>query len=77
MSIKAKKLVKTTYDAMMKAIRIVKEDIHLGDIGDIIQSHVEAEGFSVVQDFCGHGIGQIFHKEPNILHYGKKVLVKK
>ena len=71
-SIKAKKLVKTTYDAMMKAIEIVKEDIHLGDIGAIIQNHVEAEGFSVVQDFCGHGIGQQFHKEPNVLHYGKK-----
>ena len=56
-SIKAKKLVKTTYEAMMKAIEIVKEDIHLGDIGAIIQNHVEAEGFSVVQDFCGHGIG--------------------
>ena len=57
---------------MMKAIGIVKEDIHLGDIGAIIQNHVEAEGFSVVQDFCGHGIGQQFHKEPNVLHYGKK-----
>ena len=71
-SIKAKKLVKTTYDAMMKAISIVKEDINLGDIGSIIQNHVEAEGFSVVQDFCGHGIGQSFHQEPNILHYGEK-----
>ena len=71
-SVKAKKLVKTTYDAMMKAIKIVKEDIHLGDIGATIQNHVEAEGFSVVQDFCGHGIGQQFHKEPNVLHYGKE-----
>ena len=71
-SIKAKKLVKTTYDAMMKAIKIVKEDVYLGDIGAIIQNHVEAEGFSVVQDFCGHGIGKLFHEEPNILHYGKK-----
>ncbi len=71
-SIKAKKLVKTTYDAMMKAIGIVKDNIHLGDIGEMIQSHVEAEGFSVVQDFCGHGIGQQFHKDPNVLHYGKK-----
>ena len=56
----------------MKAIKIVKEDIHLGDIGSAIQKHVEAEGFSVVQDFCGHGIGQLFHKEPNVLHYGQK-----
>ncbi len=71
-SVKAKKLVKTTYDAMMKAIKIIKEDIYLGDIGETIQSHVEAEGFSVVQDFCGHGIGRQFHQEPNILHYGKK-----
>ena len=71
-SIKAKKLVKTTYDAMMKAIKIIKEDVHLGDIGFTIQNHVEAEGFSVVQDFCGHGIGEQFHKMPNILHYGQK-----
>ena len=71
-SVKAKKLIKITYEAMMKAIRIVKEDIHLGDIGATIQNYVEKEGFSVVQDFCGHGIGQSFHKEPNILHYGKK-----
>ena len=71
-SIKARKLIETTYESMMKAIRIVKEGIQLGDIGSTIQNHVEAEGFSVVQDFCGHGIGQTFHKEPNILHYGKK-----
>ena len=71
-SIKAKKLVQTTYDAMMKAIKIIKEDVFLGDIGAVIQNHVEAEGFSVVQDFCGHGIGQQFHKEPNVLHYGKQ-----
>ena len=71
-SVKAKKLVKTTYDAMMKAIKIIKEDVFLGDIGATIQNHVEAEGFSVVQDFCGHGIGRHFHQEPNVLHYGKK-----
>jgi methionyl aminopeptidase len=70
--VKAKKLIKTTYESMMKAIKILKEDIQLGDIGSTIQEHVEAQGFSVVQDFCGHGIGQVFHKEPNILHYGKK-----
>ena len=69
---KAKKLVKTTYDAMMKAIKIIKSDIHLGDIGNTIQTHVEAKGLSVVQDFCGHGIGESFHKEPNVLHYGEK-----
>ena len=71
-SIKAKKLIQTTYDAMMKAIKIVRDDIYLGDIGAVIQKHVENEGFSVVQDFCGHGIGKSFHKEPNVLHYGQK-----
>ena len=76
-SIKAKKLIKTTHDALMEAIKIIKEDVHLGDIGNVIQNYVEAEGFSVVQDFCGHGIGQQFHKEPNVLHYGKKKRVKR
>ena len=71
-SVKCKNLVSTTYDSMMKAISIVKNGIHLGDIGETIQSFVEKEGFSVVRDFCGHGIGKIFHTQPNILHYGKK-----
>jgi methionyl aminopeptidase len=71
-SVKSKKLVSATYKSMMKAISIVKDGIHLGDIGEIIQSYVEEKGFSVVRDFCGHGIGKIFHEQPNILHYGKK-----
>ena len=71
-SIKAARLIQATYDSMMKAIDIVKDGIYLGDIGHTIQSHVEAQGFSVVQDFCGHGTGQTFHKSPNILHYGEK-----
>ena len=71
-SIKAEKLINATYESMMKAISIVKDGVHLGDIGSTIQTHVEAQGFSVVQDFCGHGIGQTFHKEPNVLHYGEK-----
>ena len=71
-SVKAEKLIKVTFESMMKAISIIKDGIHLGDIGSTIQNHVEAHGFSVVQDFCGHGIGEIFHKEPNVLHYGKK-----
>tara|TARA_B110001452_G_scaffold222108_1_gene194855 strand:- start:795 stop:1544 length:750 start_codon:yes stop_codon:yes gene_type:complete len=71
-SVKAKKLINTTYESMMKAIKILKQDIHLGDIGSTIQEHVEAQGFSVVQDFCGHGIGQSFHEEPSVLHYGEK-----
>jgi methionyl aminopeptidase len=71
-SIKAEKLIKATYESMMKAIAIIKDGIHVGDIGCTIQTHVEKEGFSVVQDFCGHGIGKTFHMEPNILHYGQK-----
>ena len=71
-SIKGKNLVETTYDSMMKAISIIKSGIHLGDIGEAIQTYVEKKGFSVVRDFCGHGIGKIFHQPPNILHYGKK-----
>ena len=71
-SIKAKKLVNTTYDSMMKAIKILKEGVKLGDIGYTIQQHVEKEGFSVVKDFCGHGIGKSFHEQPSILHYGEK-----
>ena len=71
-SVKAEKLINVTYESMMKAIKIIKDGIHLGDIGSTIQAHVESEGFSVVQDFCGHGIGKKFHKEPNVLHYGEK-----
>ena len=71
-SIKAKKLIKITYDAMIQAIKIIKENIKIGDIGYTIQKNVEAEGFSVVRDFCGHGIGKRFHESPNILHYGEK-----
>ena len=71
-SVKGKNLVSTTYDAMMNAISIVKDGLHLGDIGHCIQSFVEKKGFTVVRDFCGHGIGKIFHEPPNILHYGKK-----
>ena len=71
-SVKAEKLVNTTYEAMMKGIEVIKDGIHLGDIGFAIQTHVEAHGYSVVQDFCGHGIGQLFHQEPNVLHYGEK-----
>jgi methionyl aminopeptidase len=70
-SVKSKNLISTTYNSMMKAISIVKSGIHLGDIGETIQTYVEKNGFSVVRDFCGHGIGRIFHEPPNILHYGK------
>jgi len=71
-SVKSKNLVATTYKSMMKAISIIKNGIHLGDIGETIQNYVEKKGFSVVRDFCGHGIGKTFHEAPNILHYGKK-----
>ena len=70
--IKSRKLIEATYESMMEAIKICKNGTHLGDIGSTIQTYVEAKGFSVVEDFCGHGIGQTFHKEPNVLHYGKK-----
>ena len=71
-SVKAKKLIEVTYNSMMKAIKILNKETTLGDIGSTIQTYVEKEGFSVVRDFCGHGIGKVFHQEPNILHYGKK-----
>ena len=69
---KCKNLVSATYNSMMKSISIIKKGIHLGDIGETIQTYVEKKGFSVVRDFCGHGIGKTFHLPPNILHYGKK-----
>jgi len=71
-SIKAKNLIETTYEAMNKSIKILKPGIKLGDIGHEIQSCVEEKGYSVVKDFCGHGISNVFHEQPNILHYGKK-----
>ena len=71
-SIKGKKLIKVTYESMMKAIKTIKANINIGNIGYTIQKNVEAEGFSVVRDFCGHGIGKKFHESPNVLHYGEK-----
>ncbi len=71
-SIKSKNLVSSTYEAMMKAISIIKDGVCIGDIGNEIQTFVEKKGYSVVRDFCGHGIGEVFHDSPNILHYGKK-----
>ncbi len=71
-SVKAKNLINTTYEAMMNAIKILKPGVRLGDIGYEIQNYVEKKGFSVVRDFCGHGVSNVFHEPPNILHYGKK-----
>ena len=71
-SVKAKNLIDATYQSMMNAIKILKPGIKLGDIGHEIQSYVEEKNYSVVKDFCGHGISNTFHEPPNILHYGKK-----
>ena len=70
--VKANNLIDATYESMMKAIRILKPGLKLGDIGHEIQAYVEDKGFSVVKDFCGHGISTVFHEPPNILHFGKK-----
>ncbi len=69
--IQAKRLVDVTYEAMWKGIRAVVPGAHLGDIGHTIQRHAESHGFSVVREFCGHGIGRQFHEEPQVLHYGR------
>ncbi len=71
-SIKAKRLTEITYEAMMLGIEQVKPGAFLGDIGHAIQSFVEEQGYSVVRDYCGHGIGRVFHTEPSVVHYGKK-----
>lgn len=69
--IRARKLIDTTYEAMMRGIEVVRPGATLGDIGHAIQTYAEKQGFSVVRDFCGHGIGRIFHCAPNVMHYGK------
>ena len=71
-SIKSMNLINVTYESLMKSIEILKPGNKLGDIGHEIQTYVEKAGFSVVRDFCGHGIGDVFHQSPNVLHYGKK-----
>lgn len=70
-SIQAKRLVEVTYEAMWRGIRAVAPGVHLGDIGQVIQRHAESNGFSIVREFCGHGIGRNFHEEPQVLHYGR------
>ena len=70
--VKANNLIDATYKAMMEAIKILKPNVKLGDIGHAIQSYVEEKGFSVVRDFCGHGVNTKFHEAPNVLHYGEK-----
>ncbi len=70
-SLKAQRLVEATYRAMMAGVETVRPGARLGDIGHAIQIVAEAERFSVVRDFCGHGIGRIFHDAPSVLHFGK------
>ena len=67
----ADRLIKNSRECMMKGIEIVKPGVHLGDIGHVIQTHAENNRFSVVREYCGHGIGKNFHEEPQVLHYGK------
>ena len=66
-----RKLCETTFEALWHGIRMVKPGATLGDVGHAIQSFVEAEGYSVVRDYCGHGIGRVFHEAPSVLHYGE------
>jgi methionyl aminopeptidase len=70
-SIQARRLCDVTYECMWRGIRAVREGAFLGDIGAAIQQHAEAHGYSVVREFCGHGIGRKFHEEPQVLHYGQ------
>lgn len=70
-SIQAKRLCEVTFECMWLGIEAVKPGGYLGDIGAVIQKHAEKNGYSVVREFCGHGIGRRFHEEPQVLHYGK------
>ena len=65
------RLVKITQECLYKGIEKVKPGVFLGDIGDVIQTHAEKNHYSVVEDYCGHGIGEIYHEDPQVLHYGK------
>jgi methionyl aminopeptidase len=67
----AERLVRVTHEAMWTAIELVRPGARLGDIGHAIQKRAEAEGFSVVREYCGHGIGRIYHEDPQVLHYGQ------
>ncbi len=68
--VKARKLIDVTFDAMWKGINAVKPGATTGDIGHAIQEYAESHGYSVVRDFCGHGLGRVFHDAPNIMHFG-------
>ncbi len=71
-SIRAKRLVQITYECMKLGIDMVKPGVRLGDIGHAIQQHAESSNYSVVREYCGHGIGREFHEDPQVLHYGQK-----
>ena len=70
-TVQARRLCQVTFEAMWKGIVMVRPGIRLGDIGHAIQTYAESNGFTVVREFCGHGIGQRFHEEPQVLHYGR------
>ncbi len=70
-SVLARRLVRVAYECLWIGIRMVKPGVRLGDIGHAIQRHAESHGFSIVREYCGHGIGREFHEEPQVLHYGK------
>ncbi len=70
-SLKAKRLCDVTYDCMMKGIEVVKPGATLGDVGHAIQDYAESQRFSVVRDFCGHGLGRVFHAPPSVMHFGQ------
>ncbi len=69
--IQARRLSEITFECMWKGIAVIRSGVQLGDIGHVIQTHAEAHGFSIVREFCGHGIGARFHEEPQVLHYGR------
>jgi methionyl aminopeptidase len=69
-SIQARRLARISHECMLKGIELVRPGIRLGDIGHAIQTHAEANGCSVVREYCGHGIGRTFHEDPQVLHYG-------
>ncbi len=71
-NVQARRLIDVTYECLMRAIDIVRPGTRLGDIGAVIQEYAEAQRFSVVRDFCGHGLGRVFHAEPNVMHYGRR-----
>jgi len=69
-SVLAKRLVQVTHEAMLLGVELVRPGVRLGDIGHAIQQHAESNGFSVVREYCGHGIGRVYHEDPQVLHYG-------